>query len=52
MTGSSVDEDRMAAERLLAEQLMDLPDTALSGAGLVVQSCKAQVLKTSKSRPI
>src|SRR5215208_6989057 len=52
MTGSSVDEDRMAAERLLAEQLLDLPDTALSGAGLVVQSCKAQVLKISKSRPI
>src|SRR5215207_3256992 len=52
MAGSSVDEDKMAAERLLAEQLMDLPDTALSGAGLVVQSCKAQVLKTSKSRPI
>jgi hypothetical protein len=52
MTGSSVEEDRMVAERLLAEQLMDLPDTALSGAGLVVQSCKAQVLKTSKSRPI
>jgi hypothetical protein len=52
MTGSSVEEDRMAAERLLAEQLMDLPDTALSGAGLVVQSCKAKVLKTSKSRPI
>src|ERR687883_595822 len=52
MTGSSVDEDRMVAERLLAEQLMDLPDTALSGAGLVLQSCKAQVLKTSKSRPI
>src|SRR5215207_4845372 len=52
MTGSSVEEDRMAAERLLAEQLMDLPDTALSGAGLVVQGCEAQVLKTSKSRPI
>jgi hypothetical protein len=26
MTGTSVDEDRMAAERLLAEQPMDLPD--------------------------
>jgi hypothetical protein len=26
MTGSSVDEERMAAERSLAEQLMDLPD--------------------------
>ena len=26
MTGTSVDEDRIAAERLLAEQLMDLPD--------------------------
>src|SRR5215204_2527453 len=52
MAGSSVEEDGMVAERLLAEQLMDLPDTALSGAGLVVQSCKAQVLKTSKSRPI
>ena len=52
MTGSSVDEERMVAERLLAEQLMDLPDTALSGTGLVLQSCKAQVLKTSKSRPI
>jgi hypothetical protein len=26
MTSTSVDEDRMAAERLLAEQLMDLPD--------------------------
>jgi hypothetical protein len=26
MTGSSVDEDRKVAERLLAEQLMDLPD--------------------------
>ena len=52
MTGSSVDEERMVAERLLAAQLMDLPDTALSGTGLVLQSCKAQVLKTSKSRPI
>ena len=52
MTGSSVDEERMVAERLLAEQLMDLPDTALSGTGLVLQSCKARVLKTSKSRPI
>src|SRR5918994_7724866 len=51
MTDSSV-EDRMAAERSLAEQLMDLPDTALSGAGLVVHDCKAEVLKTSKSRPI
>jgi hypothetical protein len=26
MMGSSVDEERIAAERLLAEQLMDLPD--------------------------
>ena len=26
MMGSSVDEDGMVAERLLAEQLMDLPD--------------------------
>jgi hypothetical protein len=38
MTGTSVDEDGMAAERSLAEQLMDLPDTAPSGAGRVVNT--------------
>lgn len=52
MTGDSADRAKMAAERLMAENLMDLPVTALSGSGLVVQSCAARVLKTSKSRPV
>ena len=39
MTDSSVDEDRMVVERLLAEQLMDLPDTALSGACVSSPTC-------------
>jgi hypothetical protein len=34
MTGTSVDEERMVAERLLAEQLMDLPDiSCVTGQG-------------------
>lgn len=42
----------MAAERLLAEGLMDLPVAALSEAGLDVRDYEARVLKTSRSRPI
>jgi hypothetical protein len=34
MRGRSVDEERMVAERLLAEQLMDLPDiSCVTGLG-------------------
>jgi hypothetical protein len=52
MTGSPKDQARIEAEHSLAEKLMDLPLAALSKAGLVVRSYRAQVLKTSKSRPI
>jgi hypothetical protein len=41
-----------AAERSLAEGLMDLPITDLREIGLDVRGYEAQVLKTSKSRPI
>jgi hypothetical protein len=48
MTGSSVDEDRMAAERSLAEQLMDLPDTAPSGAHLDVNTAPSHHTDTRR----
>ena len=52
MTRSPKDQARLAAEHSLAEKLMDLPIAALSEAGLIVRSYRAQVLKISKSRPI
>jgi hypothetical protein len=43
MTGTSVDEERMVAERLLADQLMDLPDiscvTGLGSSSLLPLPC-------------
>lgn len=51
-TGGPVDRAKMAAERSLAERLMNPPVSAFSRAGRIARSYRAGVIKTSKSRPI